>query len=150
MRKGFLLFGGGIVVGLTAAYIGSLALRSNHSDMQNAGVQKLPQTSYNLPRSQWPTEWLRIEAFMDAVQTCKAKIKTKTFNPYTIHWVEKPGEEPTEDYFESKHVIQWYFDTRNDHGSKLYWTGICTFDAQGNLDDFVEAERRYEPKIDTQ
>jgi hypothetical protein len=87
---------------------------------------------------------------MDAVQTCKAKIKTKTFNPDTIHWVEKSGEKPTQDYFDKTNVIQWYFDTLNDHGSRLYWTGICTFDEHGSLDDFDEADRSYTPEIDGQ
>jgi len=162
MRKSALIFSAGIVVGLAGAYIGHLALNSetehqpapisdnrpNQAIGHNTIIQQSPSNAHSLPHSRWPQEWLRAEAFMDASQTCQAKIKTKTFNPDTIHWVQKFGEHPTQSYYEQKHVIVWYFDTRNDYGVKLYWTGVCNFDLRGKLEDFDEVNRTYTPQID--
>jgi hypothetical protein len=88
---------------------------------------------------------IRQEAFLDANQTCQAKIKTKAFNPDTIHWV---GDHPTQTWFEKVHVIGWDFDTQGDSGAKLCWVAVCNFDQKGDLDDFTLTNRTCSAQVD--
>ncbi len=155
MKKSALIFCAGIIVGFGATFIaGRVFYRSRERQLApiiDNGRNEItrptiqPSNPHSLPHSQWPQEWIRVEAFMNASQTCQAKIKTRTFNPETIHW---DSNHPTQAYYEQVHVVVWYFDSRNDYGDRLYWQGICNFDGKGDLDNFMVADRKYNPEID--
>jgi hypothetical protein len=129
VKKFVLPFCVGLVVGLGAGHVANPLLHQNATgspaviidNWHNQSANSSQQVPSNLPHSQWPADWLRTETFMNANQSCQAKIKTKTFNPETIHW---DGNHPTKAYFEQVHVISWNFDPRNDYGTPLYWMGV--------------------------